>query len=239
MVIRNPKCLLPHAILLTLLVPICLIAQTQKQPAYLILLDNTGSMKTQFPQVQALAKTIVKRLHQNGPISIVTFKTQGDVAIVNPGIDWEQDENKLMDYIDAVSTVTGQTALFDAVASAADTLVGETNSLATTEKILILITDGDDRMRRGTGMIISSVDEDDRWRKARDELAKKLKQSGITTYAIGLTRELDADTLVRLSPRQKAESFLMKVAKQTGGRAVISTSKKIDADKIVRELLGP
>jgi len=156
------------------------MAQTQKQPVYVILLDNTGSMKTQFPQVQALAKTIVKRLNQSGPISIVTFKRQGAVAILNPDIDWEQDENKLTNYIDALSTVTGQTALFDAVASAGDILDTKTSS----QKILILITDGDDRMRRATGMVSSSTDEYDRWRKARDQLVKKSKQSGITTYVM-------------------------------------------------------
>lgn len=229
-----------HLVLITLLILAAPItAQTQNKSTYLILLDNTGSMKTQFPQVQALAKAIVKRLYQNGPISIVDFKTQADIATVRAGIEPQQDETKLTNYIDGLSTVTGYTALFDAVTSAAETLVEQAKATADTRKVLILITDGDDRMPRTTGVYISSTDEEDRWRKRRDQLAVKLKQSGITTHAVALLRELEDDGLVRLTARQKAESLLTKVTKQTGGRLAISTSKTIDVDKILNKILGP
>ena len=227
-------------LLITLLILVApTSAQTQTTSTYVILLDNTGSMKTQFGEAQALAKAVVKRLHAKGRISILVFETQGGFATVSPGIELEQDESKLTNYIDGLSTVTGQTAFFDAVAVAADRLLDQTKAFGVTEKILILITDGDDRMRHAKGFNNAGTDEDDAWRKARDKLTTKLNQSGITTYAIGLVRELENDGISRLTPRQKAESVLTKITKQTGGRVVISTSKKIDVDKVVADLLGP
>lgn len=221
---------------LILLLPRFAAAQTVKKTAYLILLDNSGSMKSQFSQVQTLAKGLVQRLSRLGPVSIVTFQTQGDIAIVEAPIDWTQDEDKLIKFIGGVSTITGRTALIDGVASAAEVLVAKAASLGA-EKVLVLVTDGDDRIPRATGMIISPTDEDDRWRKARDQLAKKLKEESIKTYAIGLTGELDAGSLARMSRRQKAESLLTKVAKQTGGQAVFSNSKNIDPEKMLNDLL--
>ena len=133
-------------LLITLLILVApTSAQTQNKSTYVILLDNTGSMKTQFGQVQALAKAMVKRLPRKGPISILVFQTQGGFATVSPGIEIEQDESKLTNYIDGLSVVTGQTALFDAVAVAADTLLDQAKAIGVSDKILILITDGDDR----------------------------------------------------------------------------------------------
>jgi len=67
---------------------------------------------------------------------------------------------------------------------------------------------------------------------------KELKATGVKVYAIGLIRQLDADTLIRISPRERAETFLTKITKETGGRAVFPKSKKIDVDGLLNELLG-
>ncbi|MCA1602191.1 MAG: VWA domain-containing protein [Acidobacteria bacterium] len=157
------------------------------------------------------------------------FKTQDSFAVAAAGLDWSQDKTTLNNYIDSLSIVTGQTALFDAVESTAAAFGVKIDAVkvAPENRVLILITDGDDRIqRRAPGISQSSQDQEDRWRKARDQVIKKLKGMGITVYAIGLTRELEADGLIRVSARDKAETFLSKLAKQTGGRAVISRTKR-------------
>ena len=159
MMSRKCKLLLPLITLLILVAPTS--AQSPNTSTCVILLDNTGSMKTQFGQVQALAKAVVKRLHPKAQITILVFETTGGFATVSPGIELAQNESKLTNYIDGLSTVTGQTAFFDAVAIAADRLLDQTKSNPVTEKILILITDGDDRMRHAKGFSNASTDEDD------------------------------------------------------------------------------
>lgn len=227
-----------RATLLLLVFFNCASGQTEKKTVYGVLLDNTGSMTSQFPQVLALGKGIVRRLHQRGPISIFSFQTQQRFAVVHSGSEWTQDEAFLNNRIDSLSIVTGETALFDAIETMAQELNAKVNPNKAEfgAKVLILVTDGNNGNVSANGMIVRSQDEDDLKRKARDRLIKKLKEMEITIYAIGLTRELD-EGFIR-NPREAAEAFLTKLAKQHGGRAVFSKSKKLDADGLLNELLG-
>jgi hypothetical protein len=217
------------------------VGQSDKQTISAVLVDNTGSMTTQFPQVLMFADVVVKRIRQRGPISVFEFEKKEPLAVIGPGTGWTQDEATLENHIHSLSIIRGSTALFEAIESIADELISKANSdkAVFAEKALILIIDGDDRMERGTGVMRSSQDEDDRRRRARDQLIKKLKQMGITVYAIGLTKELSADSLIRVSPREKAELFLTKITKQTGGRAVFPRAKKFDTEGALDELFGP
>jgi von Willebrand factor type A domain len=227
-----------RALLLSLVLINCASGQNEKKTVYGVLLDNTGSMTSQFPQVLSLGKGIVKRLHQRGPISIFSFQMQQRFAVVHSGSEWTQDEAILNNHIDGLSVVTGQTALFDAIETMAQELNAKVNSNNAEfgAKVIFLVTDGNNGNLSANGMIVRSQDEDDLRRKARDRLIKKLKEMEITIYAIGLTRELD-DGFIR-KPREEAETFLTKLAKQHGGRAVFFKSKKLDADGLLTELLG-
>ena len=232
----NSSCL--RAILFSLVFFNCASGQTEKKTVYGVLLDNTGSMTSQFPQVLALGKGIVRRLHQRGPISIFSFQTQQLFAVVHSGSEWTQEEAILNNRIDGLSLVTGQTALFDAIEIMAQELNAKVNQNKTQfgAKILILVTDGNNGNVSPSGIMVRSQDEADLRRKARNQLIKKLKEMEITIYAIGLTRELD-EGLIR-NPREEAETFLTKISKQHGGRAVFSKSKKLDPDGVLNELLG-
>jgi hypothetical protein len=217
----------------------CASGQTEKKTVYGVLLDNTGSMTSQFPQVLALGKGIVRRLHQRGPISIFSFQTRGRFAVVHSDFEWTQDEAFLNNRINGISIVTGQTALFDAIETMAQELNAKVNPNKAEfgAKVLILVTDGQNGNLSPNGITVSSQDEDDLRRKARNRLIKKLKEMEITIYAIGLTREIDEGFFMK-KPREEAETFLTKISKQHGGRAVFSKSKKLDPDGLLNELLG-
>lgn len=117
---------IPVALFLTLVLSNGALAQNERKIAYGILLDNTGSMRTQFSQVNMLGKGVVKHIHPNGPISIFNFTTQGHkrepLALVKSGVEWSQDKNIIDGYIDRLSVVAGQTTLKDAIYSIAEGL---------------------------------------------------------------------------------------------------------------------
>jgi cell division GTPase FtsZ len=97
---------------------------------------------------------------------------------------------------------------------------------------MILITDGEHRMEE----IGSSRTETEDERSKRDsKLRKYLEESGIKVYAIGITSELDTGENRRL----RAENFLIRLTKETGGRVVFSRSKRVEIDKLVNQLLQP
>jgi uncharacterized protein YegL len=214
------------ALMLTLLLFNLAVAQSDKKIAYTILIDNTGSLRTQFPEVVLLSKGIVEQIHQRGHVSLFNFQTQGakpnQVAVITPGIEWSQDKNVLDDYIDSLSIVPGQTTLMDAINSMAEQLHKKVNLERATfgDQVIFLITDGEDR--------VSKIKE--------KQLIKALKENGIKVYAVGLVNELDNEGIIRQAPREKAVAFLQKITKETGGRAVFPKSTKSDVGKLLSEL---
>jgi hypothetical protein len=215
-------------ILLTLSLSKTALAQSEQKTAYGILIDNTGSMRTQFDLVISLGKGIVERTHERGPISLFPFKTQGDkanrTAAVSSDMQWSQDKTILDKYIDSIFVVPGQTTLMDGINAIAEQLNTKVSlDKSVLAKIIFLITDGEDRF--------SKISE--------KELFKTLKERGIKVYAIGLVKELDNEGgLIRKPPRQRAVAFLERITKETGGRVVFPKSKKVDVDILLNELFA-
>src|SRR5438552_15871065 len=141
-------------------------AQTQKKVAYGILLDNTGSLRTQFDAVSTLGKSVVRQVHQKGPVSIFRFTNRGNMKgpLTVSGSEWSQDLDVLEGDIDELYVLGGQTPLLDAI----DSIAKELNAKVISEKdafanaAIILIKDGEDR--------VSRIKEDD--------LIKELKNAG-------------------------------------------------------------
>ena len=201
--------------------------QNEKKVAYGILIDNTGSMRSQFDQVTTLGKGVVGHFYQKGPISVFTFVGELKSPLRASGTEWSQDKIALENYIDDLFVRGGQTTLLDAISSMAKDLSAKVNSEkdAFAHATLILITDGEDRE--------SHIRQDD--------LIKELKQTGIKVYAIGLVKELDSQGgLIRTeSKRHKAEDLLKKITTETGGRVVFPNSKSQGVGELMGQLFAP
>jgi uncharacterized protein with von Willebrand factor type A (vWA) domain len=203
---------------------ICL-SQTQKKFSYGILIDNTGSMRSQFALVTELGKAIVEQLHDRGPVSIFDFESKGigaaSRAMPAARIEAAQDEQALNRTFDNIYVQGGQTMLLDAIELIADRLAEKT---ADADKVVILITDGEDR--------VSQI--------RQQTLVEKLKREGVKVYAIGLMQELDSQTgLTRPSSRIKAMDLLKTITQVTGGRVVFPKSNHIDIKGVLTELALP
>jgi hypothetical protein len=214
-------------LLLTLVLFYPAFAQTERKVTYGILVDNSGSLRTQFPEVLRISKGIVEQAYQRGSISSFNFETQGDernsLAVITPGTAWSQDKNLIEKYINSLFIVPGRTTLMDAINSIAERLNSKASldKDAVGEKVIFLITDGEDR--------VSKIKE--------KQLIKILKESGIKVYVVGLIEELDdEDSMIHESKREKAVDFLEKITKETGGRAVFPKSKKNDVSRLLNEL---
>ncbi|HEX8749366.1 MAG TPA: vWA domain-containing protein, partial [Pyrinomonadaceae bacterium] len=201
---------------------------------------------------------VVKRIHGRGPISLFNFitlpyrvsgapwppggtKDEGRATTkTTMGVDRSEDQNELGDYIDRLSVVKGQTQLFDAIRSMADELNVNVDSDEDSykDKIIILITDGDQQTQLD-GAFVSYPNETNIRKKQVEQLIKDLKQSGIKVYAVGLLGELDAyGGFSEKTQKERAEYFLKKITKETGGKAVVSMSGKININKALDELFA-
>ena len=201
-----------------LYLPNLTLAQNEKKAVYGILLDNTGTMWTQIESVQMLGKTIVRDVSKRGIVSVFNFKTQGDssdaksfLAVATSGSEWGQDKNAIEKYIDVVKIVRGQTTLLDAIHSIGKITDEKAITEKLSEKIIILITDGEDRASKITDK----------------QLIKELKETGIKVYAIGIIEDLSTESgFLGKNPQDKAKSFLKEITKETGGHAIFPKLKK-------------
>jgi len=191
------------------------------------LIDNTGSLRTQFKQVLTFGDAVVRQTREKGPVSIFSFASSGDkrhqLAVATLGIASSQDEAVLHKYIENLFVQPGQTALMDAIYTMAEGFQAKTDQNSGGDRVIILITDGEDR--------ISKVKE--------KQLTETLKDRGVRVYAIGMIQELDDDTgLTRKSTKEKATEFLQRITKETGGRVYFPKSENIDSDTLVKLLLA-
>src|ERR1043165_6314931 len=176
MLMLNVKIWLRVAIIICSLCSLC-AAQEKPKLTYGILVDSTGSMRAQFDTVLTIAKSLVGQIHEHGPVSIFDFHSDA-VSRGNknaqPKVRIEASQNKdlLLRTIDQIYIQGGQTTLLDAIELMRATLNKQSPDAA---KVIILITDGEDRT--------SST--------KRTQLVEDLTKDKIRVFAIGLVQDLE------------------------------------------------
>jgi len=200
-------------------------AQEKKKILYGVLLDNTGSMRSQFDDVKEIGKSVARQTCGHGPVSLFAFESGG----TGPGgnarptvrVDASQDEHQLIQAIDRLYVQAGQTTLLDAIELMAERLHRDAGEA---DKVLVLITDGEERSSR----------------VRQKTLILKLKDLKIKVFAVGLIQELESDRrLIRQSPRSAATDLLKSLAKETGARVVFPKTPRPNLPKLLAELAIP
>ena len=204
--------------MLILVTAALVFAQDKPKLSYGLLLDSTGSMRSQFETVLGIGKGIVHEAAPHGPVSIFNFASEGQGkgwrAVPTARIEQSQDEARLNLTIDGLYVQGGQTALLDAIQFISDRLHAQAPD---GDKVIVVVSDGEDR--------VSKV-------KAK-ELMQQLKDRKIKVFAVGLVRELDS------GKRSKATDLLKTLAKETGGVAVFPKSRDVDVQSLLTELAIP
>jgi hypothetical protein len=203
-----------------------LFAQDDKRIASVVLLDNTGSLRTQLSFEKDLGKALVENAILRGPVSVLHFRTDDasrqSRAKVSIGVDWGRTETFINRHIDGLFTVPGQTTLLDAIYFAAEQAAAKSAHDKLSETVIYLVSDGEDRASE---------------RRAGEVIAY-LKQNKIKVFAVGLVNELPPGRgFISKSPGEKARSFLKDLTEETGGRVVFPT-KKQTSKAVVDELLS-
>src|SRR5215217_7952563 len=116
----NVSFVMPHRVVFHLLLALLLTAgvshrasaqstppaQSGGKAAYGVLIDNTGSLRSQFSRVVQIGKGIVERVGRRGPTSIFNFRTEGSgprpLAVVTAGTEWSQDQHLLEQHLDGL-----------------------------------------------------------------------------------------------------------------------------------------
>lgn len=174
-----------------------------KPISYGLVIDNSGSQRPILENVIESAQAIVETNSPDDETFIVRFVGEDNIKIIQ---DFTSSVDELDDTLNGLFIEGGMTAILDAVYFSAQHLAEKENS-AGGQKILILITDGEDR-HSATKI---------------GNLIKFLKEKKIKVYTLGL------------SDGKIYKGLLEKLAKETGGKSFM-VEKRPELKNIVKEL---
>jgi Ca-activated chloride channel family protein len=177
--------------------------------SYGLVVDNSGSMKTQLDKVIDATRIIIEQNKPGDETFLQRFVGSDEISILQ---DFTANKEDLFDAMEKMHTEGGQTAVLDAVYLAAEHVGKHKKGDPLNDKrrrALILVTDGEDR---------SSYYK-------QTELFESLRENDVQIYIIGFVGELDTQGgIIRKSPKEKAVNLINKLATETGGRAFYPTS---------------
>lgn len=149
---------------------------TYKGSNILLCCDVSGSMSDSIENLKGAVKTFITDRNSDEKLAIVTFN---DAIVDTKGFGASDEE--LLNLAESM-TANGGTDMFSAVLNCLGDFpqnVGENN-------VLILMTDGQDGIRRGS----EEIDE---------QIGRLAREKGITIYTIGLGSSVDTDYLTTIA----------------------------------------
>lgn len=180
------------------------VQAAQTAVSYGIVVDNSGSYRPLLGVVIDASKDIVEENKADDETFLVRFISSDKIKVVHSFTDSKQS---LHDALDNLYIEGGLTALLDAVYFSAKYLAENANSESNRRKVLVLITDGEDRK--------SEI--------KIEELLKYLKEQQIKVYAVALSDE------------KVSQKVLDRLTKETGGKKYLPKNRN-EIPTIVKEL---
>lgn len=188
-----------------------------KPLTYGLVIDNSGSMRSEFPKVKEIAKLTVNTNLADEETFIVSLVQEKKAALL---ANVTADKSVLLAGLNSLQVEPGQTMLVDGIYSSADYLSQLKNKLPDRRYALVVISDGEDR---------NSFYKPER-------LLGMLKQLNCPVFFAGFLDQLDQrDTAVRESPRVRAKKLIEQLTKATGGKAFF-VEKGTDPAQLVDKL---
>lgn len=179
-------------------------SQSEVPTNYTMLVDNSGSMRSQIEKVIEASKILINSNRPADETSVIRFVGRDKIEILQ---DFTSNRDDLEYALENLHIDGGQTALRDAIYLAADRISQYekgTDDQDGKRRALILITDGEDRASY----------------YSEKQLFQLLNESDVQIYAIGFVKDLDdRGNFIQKSEQSKAKAFLEKLATETGGRA--------------------
>jgi Ca-activated chloride channel family protein len=160
-----------------------------------LVIDNSGSMSSKRADVITSALSFARSSNPQDQVFVVNFNEHVSYGLP-ADIPFTDRQDQLQRALSSIRT-TGQTALYDAIATALDHL--KQGKLA--KKVLIVISDGGDNASR----------------HSMAQVLEMARSSAAMIYTIGIFDEQDGD---------QNPSVLKRFAKETGGEAFFPESPK-------------
>jgi Ca-activated chloride channel family protein len=175
-----------------------------------LVVDNSGSLRTQFPIVQAVAKTLIGSLVPGDRVTVIRFISSDKIEIFEP---WTSDKKVATASIDRMYIEGGASAVLDAVFLAGEDLKKQQGSGGSKHFAAVVISDFEDRMSY----------------YSLDQALKPIAGTDIQIFPFALTQDLAS------TKKANAAKLAHTLAVLTGGNASI-LDKNVSKDLLVEKL---
>jgi Ca-activated chloride channel family protein len=187
---------------------------------YAVVIDTSKSFERLLPQATAAIASIVARNQPTDQTSLIRFVSSETIERV---CDFTSTRATVIEGLKQLRVAGGQSAIIDALYVAAESIAEHQDS-PPLKHAVVLVSDGDERYS---------------YYKMAD-LIERLHALNIQVFVIGMIGDLNDTTgFIKGSPRDKAEAFLKRIARETGGRVFLP--RNLDAlqhaaDEIAHDL---
>jgi Ca-activated chloride channel family protein len=180
--------------------------------SYGLVIDASASMHSQINQVLEAAGRIVLSNRPSDETFIVRFVSSDKINVEQ---EPTSDKTALFKAIDGFYIEGGASAVLDAIYLSAEKLAEQKDTGQLRRRILILVTDGEDRASF----------------YKQDKVFQLLLANNIQVFTVAFTKDLPGDS------RDKAMKLLKRLALDTGGRTYFPISKT-DVERIAGEIIN-
>lgn len=180
--------------------------------SYGLVIDASASMLTQINQVLDAAGRVVLSNKPTDEAFIVRFVSSDKIHVEQ---EPTSDKTALFKALDGFYIEAGQSAVLDAIYLSAQKLAQQKDTDQLRRRILILVTDGEDRVSF----------------YKQNQLFELLGANNIQVFTVAFTKDLPGES------RDKAMKLLKRLAVDTGGRTYFPMSKT-DVERIAGEIIN-
>ncbi len=189
--------------------PVTSFTRAEVPTNYSLVLDNSGSLRTQLDKIIEAGKIIINTNKPEDESSVIRFVSSDKIEIVQ---DFTPSKTDLNEALDNLYVEGGQTAIIDAVYLAAekvDQYEKTRNPNDKKRRALILVSDGED---------VSSFYKE-------QQLFDLLREADVQIFTVGFVNELSKEGgFIGKSKQSKAKEFMERLARETGGKSYFPNS---------------
>lgn len=177
-----------------------------------LVIDNSGSVRTQLKQVTTIAKLLVENLRTEDEAQIIRFIGRDNISTEQ---EWTKEKSALNKALDDLFIGGGQSAVFDALYLAGEDILKLRKAAPNKRYAIVLVSDAEDRNSYYT----------------EKQLFELLYRTDVQVFTIGLVKDLSDEVgFTGNSPKSKAKKNARKIAAGTSGTSFILDERSKEAD---------
>ena len=186
---------------------ISFFAKVEKPVYYSLVVDTSQSFRRLLVSALLATKFLIEKNSATDETTLIRFASSDNIETLVP---FTSDKSALLSVpLEDFHLLPGPSAVLDAIYLSAETVAQHKAGDTSVRRAVVLISDGEDRASF----------------YSRSKITKLLNDLNVQLFIIGITGALSERGFIKPNSRDKAEKLLEKIAKDTGGRLFLPSTR--------------